>query len=184
MISERAREVLRRTSLFAGFSDEQLEVVPKVAIPREFAPGDVVVHEGTAGARSLFLLLEGEMEVRVAGEVIRVLGPGTHFGEMALLTDAPRSADVVARTPATALELSHRHLEGLIAANPQVAVDMLAELARRLREATEELAEVIRSSPEAAAVAARRIGPDAAAPETVDLDPIERVLERVDPDER
>lgn len=157
MISDDAFEVLRTTSLFAGFTEEQLEVVPKVGRQRDFQPGELIVAEGAAGARSLWLVLEGEVEVRVGGEPHRTLGPGSHFGEMALLADAPRSADVVARAPTVALEFSRRHLEGLIAANPQLAIDMLRELARRLRGTTEILAEVIESSPQAAA-AAHRLG--------------------------
>jgi CRP-like cAMP-binding protein len=148
MISKQAFEVLRNTSLFAGFTDEQLEVVPKVALPREFGPGDKIVEEGATGARSLWLILEGEVDVLVAGQVLRTLGPGHHVGELALLTDAPRSADVVARTATVALELSRRHLEGLISANPQVAMAMLAELATRLRRATEALARAL-GAPEA-----------------------------------
>jgi CRP-like cAMP-binding protein len=141
VISESAMDVLRTTSLFGGFSEEQLEMVPKVGRQRNFEPGATIVEEGATGASSLWLVLEGEVDVVVGGEVHRTLGPGTHFGEMALLTEAPRSADVVARTETMALEFSRSHLNGLIAANPQVAVDMLAELATRLRRATEALAE-------------------------------------------
>ena len=83
----------------------------------------------------------------VAGKVHRTMGPGEHFGELALLTDARRSADVRARTNTVALELSRRHLEGLIGANPQVAMDMLAELAMRLRAATEALADALSEGP-------------------------------------
>jgi CRP-like cAMP-binding protein len=133
--------VLRTTSLFAGFNEEQLEMVPKVGRERNFEPGEKIVEAGATGARSLWLVLEGEVDIVVGGQVLRSQGPGTHFGELALLADAPRSADVVARTKSVALELSRSHLHGLIGANPQVALDMLAELATRLREVTEALAE-------------------------------------------
>lgn len=156
VISENAMDVLRTTSLFAGFTEEQLEMVPKVGRQRSFEPGDKIVEEGATGAQSLWLVLEGEVDVLVAGQVHRSLGPGTHFGELALLTDAPRSADVIARTNTMVLELSRRHLDGLIGANPQVAIDMLAELATRLRRATEALAEI---------VATQQAGGDEAAPD-------------------
>lgn len=180
MISEKAFDVLRTTSLFAGFTEEQLEVVPKVGRQREFAPGERIVVAGTTGARSLWLVLEGEADVVVAGQIHRTLGSGTHFGELALLTDAPRSADVVARTEVVALEFSQRHLEGLIAANPQVAMDMLGELATRLRETTEALAEVIASSADAAKEA-RRLGLEKAAGiAQPHLAAIEHALQRLD----
>jgi CRP-like cAMP-binding protein len=133
MISKKALDVLRATSLFADFTDEQLEMVPKVGRERHFEPGETIVEEGDTDARSLWLVLEGEVDVVVAGEVLRTMGAGTHFGEMALLTGAPRSADIVARKPTVALELTQNHLNGLIGANPQVAIDMLAVLATRLR---------------------------------------------------
>ena len=169
--------VLRTTSLFAGFNDEQLEMVPKVGHRHTFEPGEVVVEEGATGEQSLWLVLEGEVEVMVGGQPHRRMGPGTHFGEMALLTEAPRSADVVARSATTALEFSRRHLEGLISANPKVAIDMLAELATRLREATEALAAVLRSSPDASEHAGR-LGFQVASDDVPHLGPIEYALSK------
>lgn len=179
MISANSLEVLRTTSLFAGFTDEQLEVVPKVGRVRNFAKDDRIVELGATGSASLWLVLEGEVDVLVAGQHHRSLGPGNHFGEMALLTEAPRSADVVANRPTVALEFSRRHLEGLIGANPQVAIDMLAELARRLREATEALADVIRSS-ETAAAEARKLGLQSTEGPLPYLGPIDCALQRPD----
>ena len=146
-------------------------MVPKIGRRRNFEAGDVIVEKGATGARSLWLVLEGEVDVIVGGEVHRTLGPGTHFGELALLTEAPRSADVVARTETLALEFSRNHLDGLIAANPQVAVDMLGELAMRLRRATEALAE---------AVAAQQAGDTTAQPDH--LGAIEYALQGLDAD--
>lgn len=171
MISENAMNVLRKTSLFAGFNEEQLEMVPKVGRERHFEPGETIVEKGATGAASLWLVLEGAVDVVVGGSVYHTLGPGTHFGELALLLDAPRTADVVARDETTALEFSRSHLNGLIAANPQVAIDMLAELATRLRKTTEALA--------AANAAARGIS-ETAEPDY--LGAIEYALHRVDPD--
>lgn len=179
IISEKTFEVLRTTSLFAGFTDEQLEVVPKVGRPREFDAGEKIVEQGATGTQSLWLVLEGEVNVVVGDQVHGTIGPGNHFGELALLTDAPRSADVVAQTAGLALEFSRRHLEGLIAANPQVAMGMLAELATRLRQTTEALADVIASSAEAADEATRLGLQKAAGQKTPDLGAIEYALLRL-----
>ncbi len=155
-ISAEAFEVLRSVPLFSGFNQEQLEEVPKVAVPRTFEAGDVIAREGELGARSLWLVLEGEIEVRVGGQVLRTEGPGAHLGEMALLTDAPRSADLVASEQTMVLQLSRDHLRGLIHANPDAALAMLGVLSLRLREITEIVAELIGESPEAAAFARKR----------------------------
>ena len=153
MISDQEFDVLRNTSLFAGFTDEQLEMVPKVALSRSFAPEDVIIAEGATDVRSLFCVLEGHCDVLVGGEFIRTIEPGGYFGELALLSDGPRSASVVARDEVHALELTRRHLHGLIGGNPDVALAMLAELAHRLRTTSEALSAAIVTSPEAAAAA-------------------------------
>ena len=155
-ISDEAFEVLRTVPLFAGFTQEQLEEVPKVATPRTFEAGDVIASEGELGARSLWLIVDGEVEVRVGGRPLRKEGPGAHLGEMALLTDAPRSADLVASERTTVLQLSRDHLRGLIHANPDAALAMLSVLSLRLREITEIVAELLGESPEAAEFARKR----------------------------
>lgn len=159
-------DVLRATALFADFTDEQLEMVPKVGHRCEFDAGDVIVAEREQSPGSLWLLLEGGVDVRAGGTTIHSLGPGGHFGEMALLTDDPiRSADVVATEPTVALELQRSHLLGLVSTSPEIALGMLAELARRLRQTTEVLQRVLDASPEAAATAeglgveTERLGP-------------------------
>jgi CRP-like cAMP-binding protein len=157
MATDEIRGFLRNTTLFAHFNDEQLDVVPKVARERRYEPGEKIVQEGDAGARSFWLILDGEVGVESAGERLNRMGAGEHFGEMALLTGAPRSADVVALTPTTALELAQSHLRGLIHSDPDVGLGIAAELSVRLRRITEQLAAILRASPEAAAVA-RRLG--------------------------
>ena len=153
MISEQAFEALRTTSRFAGSTEEQLEMVPKVGRVREFAPGDCIVQVGEEVNPGLWLVLEGTARVEVEGEVLRTIGAGGHFGEMALLTGEARAADVLADTDLVAMELSDRHLKGLIGRDPDVAIAMLAELARRLRTMTEAFGEFVRRSPEGAAMA-------------------------------
>lgn len=157
MTPEELRSLLKGTSLFAGFNDEQLDVVPKVARRREFEPGTVIVSQGDTEARSFWLILEGEVEVRAGATSLASLGAGDYFGEMSLLTDAPRSADVVAIQPTTVLELAQSHLRGLIHSDPDVGLAIAASLSSKLRWLTERVATLVRSSPEAAA-AARDVG--------------------------
>jgi CRP-like cAMP-binding protein len=149
MISPAAEAALRNSSLFAGFTGAQLEVVPKMCIPHDFDEGDVIINEHETDPHSMWLILEGTADVIAGGAVVRQLGPGDHVGEMALLTGEPRSASVVADSPVTALEMSPRHLQGLIASDPEVAMAMLSELGRRLRRATQSLAAVLDAHPEA-----------------------------------
>jgi len=167
-----AIEVLRGTALFAGFTDEQLEMVPKVALRNEFAAGETIVSENERVPGSLWLILEGSVDVCTGGATIHSLGPGGYFGEMALLADDPvRSADVVTTEPTVALELKRSHLVGLVSSAPEIALGMLAELARRLRRTTEVLHRVVDASPEAARAAAE-LGLEAGQLDPTRLDPI------------
>ena len=111
---------------------------------REFVAGDCVVQVGEEANPGLWLVLEGTVRVEVEGEVLRTIGAGGHFGEMALLTGKARSADVLAETDLVAMELTDRHIKGLIGREPDVAIAMLAELARGLRALTDEYAKMIR----------------------------------------
>ena len=141
-------EALRSTTLFAGFTDEQLEMVPKVGRSREFAAGEKVVAVDDVANPGFWLIVEGVARVEVGGEFIRTIEAGDHFGELALLTGEPRSADVFAQTDLVALELTDRHLKGLLANDADVALAMIAELARRLRSLTHDYAEAIHDSSE------------------------------------
>lgn len=164
-------EVLRNTALFAGFTEEQLEMVPKVARRCEFGTNETIVAEDDSGPGSLWLILEGSVAVRTGGATIHSLGRGDHFGEMALLAEEPRSADVVTTEPTVALELTRSHLLGLVSSTPEIAIGMLAELARRLRRTTEVLHGVLDASPDAARAAAE-LGVEPEPLDPVGRDPI------------
>ena len=97
----------------------------------------VFSKEGERGDE-LVVLLEGNVEVRRDGAVLATLGPGDHFGEMALLDDtARRSATVVAVTPVVVAYVSRHHFDTLLADNPAVR-DAVAQVLRDRAAASEE----------------------------------------------
>ncbi|MDA4125540.1 MAG: cyclic nucleotide-binding domain-containing protein, partial [Thaumarchaeota archaeon] len=63
-----------------------------------YKPGDAIVNEGTMGV-GFFLITEGKAEVKKGGKVLATLSKGQFFGEMSLIDEQPRSADVVATQP-------------------------------------------------------------------------------------
>ena len=143
-------DVLRTSALFAGLDDDQLEAVTKVGRRKTYAEGDTIVRAGETGAQTLWLVLEGEVCVQVGSELILTLGPGKHFGEMALLSETPaeRAADVVSMADTSCFEFQRSHLLGMVSSTPEVAMLMLGELARRLRNTTELLRQLAEASPE------------------------------------
>ena len=83
----------------------------------------------------LYLILDGTTEARKGGKALAKRGKGQFFGEMSLIDGAPRSADVFAMAPTTCWVLSSWAFEGLVKSNPEIALVMLKEMAKRLRSA-------------------------------------------------
>jgi CRP-like cAMP-binding protein len=120
--------------LFHGLPKRHLRRIAKLARVRRFTPGSAIVRADDP-ARSFYVLLEGNARVVRAGRRSRRLGPGDYFGEMALLDDAPRSADVVADSDLLTLTIERPSFLKLLRADPLIAHALLRTLAARLREA-------------------------------------------------
>ena len=134
--------LLKRTALFAGLSDRAIKSVLGTAKEKSFEEGAVVVDEGHEGGRGFYMVLEGGARVTVGGTEVAKVGPGDYFGEMALLLeDTPRTAEVVATSDLKCLIITQWDLKSLITTHPEIAITMLAELARRLRDTDAKLRE-------------------------------------------
>ncbi len=99
-----------------------------------FKSGDTMVTEGTTGV-GFFLILDGLAEVRKKGKVVATLAKGQFFGEMSLIDDMPRSADVVAVQPTRCWAITSWSFASLMKVHPELAVGMLKEVVKRLRAA-------------------------------------------------
>ena len=141
MASPEIIKLLQRTPLFAQFTEKELDAVLRTAKQRAFEPGSTIVHEGDAGGVGFYLITSGQVEVRKGKKALAKFGTGEFFGEMSLIDEAPRSADVVALEKTNCLMLTRWDLRGLIGAHPDIAIKMLAELARRLRITNQALSE-------------------------------------------
>jgi len=133
MDKKKALDLLREAPLFSRLSERELKAVRKKATEKGFAAGTKVVAEGASGV-GFYLILEGSAEVSRSGEKLAKLGSGAFFGEMSLLDGAPRSADVIALEDTQCLVLTPWAMKSVVSANPDVALGMLEELARRLRD--------------------------------------------------
>ncbi len=129
--AERA-EALRNIPLFAGLGPAAREGIVRIAGELQASAGQVLVQPKTAGS-GLFVVEEGTVVVERVGREFE-LGPGQFFGELALLTDTPRTARVRARTDALLLAISREEFGKLLEAEPRIALGMLAVLARRLAD--------------------------------------------------
>lgn len=126
--------LLEKNPLWAGLDRKDLKAILKVAMERRFETGDIILSRGEGGV-GFYLIRDGLVEIKSDGNILAKLGPGQFFGEMAILDNQPRSADVVAAEPSRCLIVSEWSFKALISENPKIALNMLQEFARRLREA-------------------------------------------------
>ncbi|MBC7908393.1 MAG: mechanosensitive ion channel family protein [Rhodospirillaceae bacterium] len=127
--------MLRNTPLFRELEDDDLEQLAQAAQQRDFAVGEHVIHQGDEGA-SLFLLNEGLLAVTVhtpdggnteVGQIIA----GNAFGEMSLLTGAPRGATVTAVVESLVTEIHKDAMAQLLTTRPHIAKVLSRTLAER-----------------------------------------------------
>jgi CRP-like cAMP-binding protein len=126
-------EMLEKTPLWSGLTKQDLRQVIKASKERNFESGHTVLSKGDPGD-GFYLICAGAAEVRSDGKILSRLGPGQFFGEMSILDNQPRSADVVTVEPSQVLFLSALSFKTLIFANPKIALKMLQEFVRRLRD--------------------------------------------------
>ena len=125
-------ELLKRVPLFSGCSKRELGELALIADELDLREGTTLIAEGTPG-REFFVLVEGTVKVTRKGRRLNELGPGSYFGEIALLSDVPRTATVVATSPLRVLVVNDRGFARLIGRMPSIAVKVLATLAERVK---------------------------------------------------
>jgi CRP-like cAMP-binding protein len=125
---------LKGVPLFSGVRDRELKRLANVMRESRFNEGDVIATEGRSGI-GFFLIEEGNATVSIDGKIVRTLGPGEYFGEIALIDSGPRSATIVASTDLRCQGLTAWEFRPWIEEHPEVAWPMLETLASRLRDA-------------------------------------------------
>jgi CRP/FNR family cyclic AMP-dependent transcriptional regulator len=143
-------EALARVDLFSGLRNKELKDLAKYCRERTVSPGSVLLSQGEQGL-GLFILTKGTVRITRknspdgAEEVLATAGVGDVIGEMALLDDLPRSATVTAVDEVTVLALPYwefrRVLRSILRSDPDVGLDLLAVLSRRLRKAEQRATE-------------------------------------------
>jgi CRP-like cAMP-binding protein len=132
--------LLQKVPIFSGLTPKQLGSMARDGKERTYPAGAPVVNEGDQGV-AFFLVLEGRVDVRRKSRKLASLGPGQFFGEMALFTDQPRSADVVATEPTKCLVLARWDFWGFAMGQPKVLRSIVQEIAHRLSETNKSLSE-------------------------------------------
>ena len=122
---------ISRVPLFAKCSKRQLVEIAQLADEIDLPAGRILTKEGAHG-REFFVLLEGSAEVLRNGQVIASLCGGDFLGEIALITDVPRTATVTATTPVRVLVLPTREFRQLLRTSPDIQGRVLQAVAERV----------------------------------------------------
>ncbi len=142
----RIRATIARAPLFAALPISAIEdLTSRVQVKRVGAQATVVSQDEPGD--SMFIIMSGRVKVVIFGEngrevTLSILRSGDAFGEMSLFDGATRSANCIAMEPTTLLVLSREDLLGHLSNHPRTALNLLGEMARRLRRADDTIAQL------------------------------------------
>lgn len=140
-------EALSKVELFRGLAAQGLERVASIATEETYGLGHILFREGEVGDK-LYVIVEGKVRIsrQIPGmgeEALAVLGKGSAFGEMALIEDAPRSADAIIHERVRLLVISKEAMQDLLFIHKDLAYEILWNIVRilssRLRETNDKM---------------------------------------------
>lgn len=124
-------DAVRDIELFRELTMQEVVKVYNLLTPLSVEAKTTIIREGDASSH-LFVITDGSVIVRREGADVASLGPGAHFGEMALLNQKPRSATVIAEKPTTLLKLAREDFHALMGHEPAIASKFLWKFAQTL----------------------------------------------------
>jgi CRP/FNR family transcriptional regulator, cyclic AMP receptor protein len=126
-------ENLQKVPLFKDLSSRDLKQLAGAMNERTYAAGREITTEGESGL-GFFVVADGTATVTIDGQTRRQLGPGDHFGEMALIDGGMRSAQVTAETDLTCYGMTAWNFRPFLKDHPDLVWALLQTLVSRLRE--------------------------------------------------
>jgi CRP/FNR family transcriptional regulator, cyclic AMP receptor protein len=130
-------QALKGAPLFEGLSRKELVQLARVCEDLELEPGKVLCKEGQIG-HEFFVIVDGKVQVTQKGRPVRTMSSGGFLGEIALVTEMPRTATATAETPVRLFVLTGRDFRDVLDKNPNVERKVLRALARRLAETSSD----------------------------------------------
>jgi CRP/FNR family transcriptional regulator, cyclic AMP receptor protein len=130
-------QALKGVPLFEGLSRKELVQLERVCEDVQVEPGKVLCREGQTGDE-FFVIVHGKVQVTQKSRRVSTLGSGDFVGEIALVTEMPRTATVTAETPVRLFVLTRREFHAVLDQNPKVERKVLRVLARRLAETSSD----------------------------------------------
>lgn len=122
---------LQKIPLFAHLSKKELRFLAQMTSETTVKQGSTVVKQGESGQEAM-IVEDGTADVIRDGEKVDDLGPGDFFGEMSLINQMPRNADVVATSDMDLLVMDAREFSSVLSEYPEVAAKILKTVVERL----------------------------------------------------
>jgi CRP-like cAMP-binding protein len=135
---EEKRAWLAKVPLFRGCSPEAIEQLAAVTAEFAFSDDQAIVQQGQVG-NGLHVIISGGARIVASTEELARFGPGDFFGELSVIDQRPRTATARAIGSTVCLALASWDLMSVLEREPQLAKNLLVELASRLRGADEQL---------------------------------------------
>lgn len=135
--------MLKNIPLFSDLPDVDIGTLSSHTVTKTFAKNTIIINEGDH-TDSLYVIASGKVKVFLTDEhgkeiILSVRGPGEYIGEIALLDEAPRSASVMTLENSTFSIISKADFRDCLAKNPDIAINLIKELAHRVRTLTENV---------------------------------------------
>jgi CRP/FNR family transcriptional regulator, cyclic AMP receptor protein len=119
-----AADLLRQVPLFSDLENSELQQIARSMKQRTFSLGQQIAVEGESGV-GFFVIEDGNASVTVHGDEVRQLGPGDYFGEVALITQGPRTATVTADSDLKTYGMTFWDFRPLVEETPSIAWKLL-----------------------------------------------------------
>jgi CRP-like cAMP-binding protein len=132
-VADAPTDLLENVPLFSGMKGKELKRLAQAMKEKRAEAGENVTEEGKKGV-GFFVIESGTARVTVDGQQKRTLGPGDYFGEIALISDVPRTATVTAETPLRCWGLAPWDFRPLVEGNATVAWKLLDSVAKIVAE--------------------------------------------------
>ena len=135
---------LKKISLFSELQNEDIEKIAEISSEKTHKKNEVIFHENDPGS-VLFILKSGAVKISVCDrngkeDILKIIYPGEYFGDMSLLDGKHRSATVTAMEKSVSLIVQREQFLSLINKHPNLVMNMLATMSRRLRKTDEKIA--------------------------------------------
>lgn len=130
-------DLLRSIPLFEGLGERELEQIARLVDEVDVPARRVLMRQGEPGSE-MFIVVDGGFTIDRDGHVMRECSAGAALGELAILSEGPRSATVTANEPSRVLVVGHREFHALLDVAPAIARHLLVNLARQIRALDED----------------------------------------------